>query len=175
MQKLTTTFNTILLTLLLSSILPIDSMDPTSDFAPTFIKVRSTDKSLCELRRTGKEYEQSALIAQEYNKNECLLFCLLPPEQVITILPYCLLRNQDRIEFSKAMQMFTQLKTVCKTFDQLLTIKEIGYCCKNYSQEYKNEKLRAALTYMPSYDYYGYNITRLPALILIYAGANANT
>ena len=48
--------NKILLTLvMLISATSLYGMDSTSDFAPTFVKGWSSDRSLCELQRTGKE------------------------------------------------------------------------------------------------------------------------
>lgn len=106
-----------------------------------------------------EKYEQLALQAEEYNNN-CLL-TKLPSEIFIDIQSL-----EDSIKF------FMKLSCTCKSFNKLLTFETIGKLCKNYALVDKNETLKKIMEII---NYPSYESKRLSTLILICAGADANT
>jgi len=110
-----------------------------------------------------------ALQPEEYNNNDCLL-TRLPNETLIDILSHCLIKDENSKKSLKySIKEFMQLSTTCKNFNRILTFETIGTLCKKYAQGDKNRVLQNLVNDGR------YATTRLPILILICAGADANT
>ncbi len=163
MKKLINTCNSILITTILLSTVSMQSMEI--------------------------NYKQKAKDAEAYNQNnpKCINFIkgllTLPNDMLNQIfcfdsltkpreyLPYMYFNNtpiywnppdDETKPLTDKMKFFMKLRTVCKQFYRTLTHEAIGNLCQNYEQTIKNTALQH-LTWK--------NKNRLPALILICAGA----
>ena len=72
----------------------------------------------------------------------------------------------------KKIKFFMRLNTTCKKINQSLTFEAIGKLCKNYALIDKTDALQQLLETTTSLNY---KVKRLPALILVCAGANLMT
>lgn len=155
MKKLNLTFNEVWISALLLSMVSMHSME--------------------------KEYAQLASQAEEYNEHYCQLTSL-PPEKLIQILSHCLVQTEDQLKsFEDSVETFIRLNSTCKIFNRLLTLEEISDFFKNYTQIDKDTILQNFIETMGPRNYYSpnrildnYTIKRIPALLLVYAGANVN-
>lgn len=141
------------------------------------------------------DYKEEVLIAEEYNQNnpnisfieniltlphEVLnqIFCFDQVEEKKPYIKYILngtpiygdpLPDQTT-PIEKKIKCCMRLKSICKHFNALLTSQKIGYLCQNYNQKTKDDVLQKL------YDQKCIHVSRikyrLPALILIYTGAN---
>lgn len=123
-----------------------------------------------------KKYKQQALQAEEYNQNNPLT--CMPHEILGHIYYYCQMHEDLSGEESeeelleKKIKFFMRLNTTCKKINQSLTFEAIGKLCKNYALIDKTDALQQLLETTTSLNY---KVKRLPALILVCAGANLMT
>lgn len=117
-----------------------------------------------------EDYAQLALQAKEYNQHNPLLSL---PDVLSHIFSHCLVHNENQVESLKnSMKSLIKLNSTCKNLHTLLTRETIGKFCKNYAQ---NDKDQALFNLGESINNLTYMRKRLPALILICAGADPNT
>lgn len=118
---------------------------------------------LCVSSALGMEKDcTQALLAEEYNRNNPLL-C---DDVLNSIFSYCCLENK--------IETLITLSYTCKRFNKLWTFESIVNLCENYAQGDKDLALQRLIS--PSIDdRKEYAAKRLPALILICAGADPKT
>ena len=93
--------------------------------------------------------------------------------QPLVLFFYCFAQNIDQVcTLKESVKAFMRLSAVCKNF---LTPERCGNFCKNYAWHEKHKILFNLYRGMDDMDELTYQSVRIPALILIYAGADANT
>lgn len=152
MQKLTRTINVTWMLAILFGIVSVQGME-------------------CPLNEREQDYTQSALQAAACDANNCLL-TKLPRETLINIFSHCIVQSEDQVKsLEKSIKTFMKLSITCKFFNQLLTFETIGNFCKSYTLYVKSTALHSLMQHMSDKTY---TIQRLPALILVCAGAYPN-
>lgn len=122
-----------------------------------------------EQSHAPKEYEQCALHAAAHNQTNPLL--LLPNELLIHIFSYC--QTEDYVKsLEYDIKNFMKLSASCKGLNKILTFDKIGQLCKDYAPIDKTETLKQLIKITTSLNY---RVKRLPALILVCAGADINS
>ena len=115
--------------------------------------------------------QQLAATYEDYNKNYSPLIGLAKETFLIIFNYYTASDNRTSTSLEKTIKTFMHARTTCKKFNQLLTIETMGGACQSYDTKYKEIILQKLMQRMHSQ----YNKLRLPALIVICAGANAET
>lgn len=182
MKKSTFTLNVVWLSIILLSMMSVQSMEQDNiPFGSIFFYAQRHE--LTEpifiypnhLNQWTSIFTKQDLLAaqkaEQHNENNGLTS--LPPEILIGIFSYCLASNHDKVKSLEAsIERFMKLSTTCKNFNRLLTFKTIGSFCKNYSPKIKNQALKKL---MRTTNYLNYKTKRPPLCALIYADADANT
>lgn len=121
-----------------------------------------------------------SLQAEEHNQTYPTLTAL-PQEILCDIFSYYQVNRQKMGEsLQDSIKNFMRLRGVCKKLYQALTGEKIGDYCKNYAQQQKNNALCTLVDTIECDCYnnkssHGYATRRLPALILVCAGADSNS
>lgn len=118
-----------------------------------------------------EQYKQCALQAEEYNQTNPLLS--MPSEILTYIFFYCQAQDcNQKNSLKESIKFFMGSNSICKHFNEFLTFETIGNLCKTYDLTDKTETLKQLTKEMNGFNY---KIKRLPALILICAGADTTT
>jgi len=167
-MKLICTIRMILTPVLILNTVCIQSMKPNLQ-RPLRTNFFSKKIQKIEQSFSPEEYKQCALHAAAYNQSNPLL--VLPKELLIHIFSYCETQDHEKtLEYS--IKNFMKLSTTCKCFNTLLTFNMLGQLCKDYAPTDKTETLQRLIETTTSLNY---KVKRLPALILVCAGAAINT
>ena len=169
MNKVTLITNAIWMSVILLGTLSTQSMEKI--WYTSFPEWGTTEYEEEQAKREYNNYvKKTSHQAKKYNQLNPL--AILPKGIFNNVLSYCHSPYQNPIRaLEKSIQYFLALKTTCKRFNKLLTFKTIGNLCKNYTPKTKNNTFKELIEDMHDVHY---KIKRLPALILICAGADAN-
>jgi hypothetical protein len=115
---------------------------------------------------------QQAWQAEAYNENDCLFLTMLPNEKLIDIFSHCYANDADHVHsLENSITNFMKISMVCKKFNSFLPFKIIGSFCKHYTDKDKNQAFQNMMYKVRFIYHYS---DRLPALILVCAGADPN-
>jgi hypothetical protein len=118
-----------------------------------------------------QEYKQRASQAAAYNHNNQLL--QMPNEILTYIFLHCHTDADNQVNsLKKNIKFFMELNNTCTFFNEFLTFDTIGKLCKHYTALDKTETLKQLMKGMTGFNYKN---KRLPALILVCAGADTAT
>ena len=124
-------------------------------------------------------YKKLALQAEEYNQTNPTLSAL-PQEILFDIFSYYQAANQKQKEScGDSIKNFMRLRGACRKFNRWLTPEVMSNWCKNYGQHDKDKTLEKIVRSIEPDRYsnipwHDYTTRRLPALILVCAGADPN-